>query len=794
MSPHTITPTLSRLFRHLRASLLRGKRLPVFLGMLATLLTLWLFTTPQPIIGDLRQRLDSIVYDQRFNAVPSRLRSNEHNIVIVDYDTRSLEQEGQWPWSRYKLGNLVTRLADYGVLVVGFDVFFPEHERNLALEFEDRILAGDDVGANVEDLLPRLQELGELMDGDRYFAEAMQNIDVVLGFSFSPNEQRRSGTLPEPIFRIDQSIADDISMRDMQGYVGNVDILQASARGGGFFDTTTDVDGVVRRSPLVMQFQNHYYPALALDMARLFYFEGNFTPEFETDLLGNFQELRGIRMGNVLIPTDAQGGVQVPYIGASGSFPYISAVDVLNGRLTEAQQELLFNSLVLIGTTSTGLYDLRPTPVQAVYPGVEIHANILNAILSAAPNAVIDSNTALHNQANGLLSGLFTQAQVSPFPTRPDWERGAVFAAIIAIGLVLALVYPHLGPSLLAISSISFIVGLTLLNFQMWGRFNLDISLVILLLLIVLITIVNMTYGFLHEGLTRRAIKGMFDQYVPPAHINAMLDDPDKYNFAGESKELSVLFSDIRNFTTISEKLTAAELKALLNDFFTPITGIIFEHNGTIDKYVGDMVMAFWGAPLNDPEHRAHAVQAALKMLARAEELKPLFRARGLPEVDIGIGINSGLMSVGDMGSTYRRAYTVLGDAVNLGSRLESITKVYGVKLLIGEDTYSGLDNIVCRQVDRVVVKGKAEAVNIYQPLCRRAEAADELLMLVDEYHRAYDHYLRQNWAAALELFAALQQKDPHTALYEIYLRRIADLRNRELPENWDGVFHHANK
>jgi adenylate cyclase len=790
----TLRHHLFRFFKKLRVALLRGSRLPVFLGLLAMLLVQWIFQYSPPIIQDLLERLDTLVYDQRFNVVPGRLRTNEHNIIIVDLDQRSLGAEGQWPWSRFKLGDLVTQLANYGALVVGFDVSFPEHERNVFGELQQRLSSGDELGGEVEALLPALQELSQQIDGDRYFAASMQATDVVLGFSFRNNEPVRTGTLPEPIMRIDQTTAENISMQEMQGYVGNVDVLQQGARGGGFFDVMPDVDGVIRSSPLFMQFQNRHYPSLALDMARLFYFEDSFTPELEHDILGNFRELRGIRVGNVLIPTDEQGGVRVPYIGPSRSYPYISATDVLRGTLTPLQEEQLLNSLVLVGTTATGLYDLRATPVERVYPGVEVHANILNAILSSAPAVVIDDENGLQGVGNSTIAELLAQSRVSPFPTRPDWERGAVYVAILVIGLALALIYPHLGPGLLALSSITFMVGLTVLNFEMWSRYSLDVSLVILLLLILLITIVNMSYGFLREGLTRRAIKGMFDQYVPPAHIDAMLDNPDKYNFDGESKELSVLFSDIRNFTTISEKLTAAELKTLLNDFFTPITGIIFEYNGTIDKYVGDMVMAFWGAPLDDPEHRTHAVRAALKMLARAEELKPLFSERGLPEVNIGIGVNSGMMSVGDMGSTYRRSYTVLGDAVNLGSRLESLTKVYGVKLLIGAETYAGLTGILCRVVDKVLVKGKQEPVRIYQPLCAENAASEELRALVDEYNRAYDFYLDQQWDAAEALFVRLQQEDPDTLLYQIYLQRIADLRTQNLPANWDGTFQHMSK
>ena len=299
---------------------------------------------------------------------------------------------------------------------------------------------------------------------------------------------------------------------------------------------------------------------------------------------------------------------------------------------------------------------------------------------------------------------------------------------------------------------------------------------------------------FLMESMNRRAIKMMFDQYVPPAHIDAMLNDPDNYNFDGESKELTVLFSDIRGFTSISEALSASELKTFLNDFFTPITGIIFENNGTIDKYVGDMVMAFWGAPLTDLDHRKHAVLAGLKMLEKTEELKLQFIERGLPEVNVGIGINSGFMNVGDMGSIYRRSYTVLGDAVNLGSRMESITKFYGVKFLIGEETYDNIEGFLCRLIDKVQVKGKEQPVRIYEPLCLEQEATPELLTLVEEYTAAHDYYVKQEWDKAESCFKVLEQKEANNLLYTVCLERIEKLREQDLPADWDGTFRHTTK
>jgi adenylate cyclase len=334
----------------------------------------------------------------------------------------------------------------------------------------------------------------------------------------------------------------------------------------------------------------------------------------------------------------------------------------------------------------------------------------------------------------------------------------------------------------------------TWLNFRLWTAYKLDFPLSLLLFLILLITTINLIYGFFAESRTRKMIKGMFDQYVPPAHIDSMLANPDSYSFEGESKELTVLFADIRSFTSISEVLSATQLKRLLNDFFTPITGIIFDHHGTIDKYVGDMVMAFWGAPLDDLDHRGNAVRSALRMLKKTEELKVQFLEAGLPEVNIGVGLNTGLMNVGDMGSTYRRSYTVLGDAVNLGSRLESLTKFYGIRLLVGEETATNLDGFLFRTIDKVKVKGKDEAITCYEPLCELADATQAQTGQLGRYHNALGLYYEKEWNAAQRAFSALVEAEPDTLLYRIYLERIASLRESELPENWDGSYTHTSK
>jgi adenylate cyclase len=501
----------------------------------------------------------------------------------------------------------------------------------------------------------------------------------------------------------------------------------------------------------------------------------------------------GVGAGRFEIPTDGFGKVTVPYIGPSSefddsSFPYISATDVLRDNLSEEEKGQLQNSLVLIGTSAPGLGDIRVMPLDRVYPGVEVHANMLNALLDSVATVEVESGDVSTESA---FSG-FTLPDNIYFPYRPDWASGALFVGITALGLLMSMIFPVMGAASMVAAGTVLLVGVVWGNFQLWDIYKLDFPLVLLLLLIILVTAINLIYGFLSESQTRKTIKGMFDQYVPPAHIDSMLDDPDNYSFDGESKDLTVLFADIRNFTTISERLSAAELKSLMNDFFTPITKIIFENNGTIDKYVGDMVMAFWGAPLEDLNHRENSVKAALLMLEKVEELRPIFLERGYPEIAIGIGVNSGMMNVGDMGSIYRRSYMVLGDAVNLSSRLEALTKFYGIKLLVGEAAIKGLDGFLFRHIDRV--KGKIKAVDCFEPMCTLDKADAALHLRVSDYHKALDYYYGQDWDRAENILKALQQSEPDALLYKLYLERIEVLREQVLAEGWDGSFTHTSK
>ncbi len=333
-------------------------------------------------------------------------------------------------------------------------------------------------------------------------------------------------------------------------------------------------------------------------------------------------------------------------------------------------------------------------------------------------------------------------------------------------------------------------------NFYLWQKHGLDLPLAGPLVTVLLLYVINLSFGFLASAQQKDQIKGMFGQYVAPAHIDRLLADPSALTFDGESKTITVLFSDIRSFTNISESLNANELKDLLNRYFNPMTEIIFEQSGTIDKYVGDMIMAFWGAPLDDPHQQEHAIMAAILMQRRLKLLREEFAKEGYPEVHAGVGINTGLMNVGDMGSSYRRAYTVLGDAVNLGSRLESITKFYGATCLVSEISKQGLeDKFLFRETDYIIVKGKKEPIRVYEPIETRDVATDAMLRAVDDYQIAREAYLARRWQEAQSLFAHLAARDPGSAkLCKIYIDRITHYREEVLPDDWCGVWLHTEK
>ncbi len=707
-------------------------------------------------------QLELLAYDARL--VAGMPKDRDDRIVIVDIDERSLSEEGRWPWSRDKLSRFLDQLFNrYQAGMVAFDVVFAEPDESSGLTVLERLAEGD-LAANA-DYKAQLSVLRPQLDFDGLFAEEIQKHPVVMGyyFSFDDPQAERSGTLPEPIFEKGVFQGKNVAFRKADGFGANLAQLQSSALSAGHFNPSLDQDGVVRRVPMLVEFDGRYYSSLALEVARLAVGVEELTPGFEKPLFGGkgYPGLEWLQLGNRRIPVDRHVQTLVPYRGKKGSFPYISATDVLNG---EAGDGLLKGSIVLVGTTAPGLLDLRATPVQEAYPGVEVHANLISGILDG---------------------------RLQEFPA---YAVGAEVTLLTLFGLTAAVVVPMLAPFSAMLLTAGLLVGYIIINLMAWYLGDVVFPLASGLLMLLTMFLVNMSYGYFIETRGKRQLTGLFGQYVPPELVEEMAEQPDQYSLDADSRELTVLFSDVRGFTTLSEGLTPGELSNLMNEFLTPMTAVIHDQRGTIDKYMGDAIMAFWGAPLKDRDHAQHALEAGLLMIDRLKELNKAFRARKWPEIRIGVGINTGMMSVGNMGSEFRMAYTVLGDAVNLGSRLEGLTKQYGVSMIVSESTAAAVPDYVYRELDKVRVKGKDEPIAIYEPIGLRSKVDKSWRNEIKLYREALKQYRNQEWDIAELQFLNLRKSSRSPELYQIYADRIAHFREHPPGADWDGVFTHTSK
>lgn len=726
------------------------------IGLLVLAFAIWVQLTSVSGVRHAVNSLDSLAYDIQLRAKIYTYKKNlTTQVAIVDIDDKSLSKEGRWPWSRAKLADLMKALQQYGAVVVAFDVIFPEKQDNIATIVFDTMKKNSVITPEFESTIKKIEPL---FNYDAQFAESLQLLDVALGITFTPTKATE-GIIPPPVLMLTTPAEkQELGFITATGYITGIPEFVQSAKNVGFLNAFPDPDGVMRRAPLLIRYQDGLYPSLALEATRLFLL-GKL--KIVTAQYGDSLRLEGVQLGSHLIPTDVKAQVIIPFVGKSYTLPFYSATDVLNKKIPSNALE---GKIIFVGTSATGLGDLHAAAVQAVYPGVEVQASIANGILNNA------------------------------FSYKPAWSLGAELFATVIVGLIMLLLFPFFGPKMLGTFLVLIPVSLLLINNWIWSTTGLIFSFLIPMLLPIILAMVNIIYGYLFESRRRERLKTMFGQYVPEKHIDAMLKSTGSYGLTGEDREMTVLFADIRNFTTISEPLTASQLKDLLSEFFTPMTEIIFKYQGTIDKYVGDLIMAFWGAPLKDKKHAQHALTAALDMQAAVTKLQKEFAERQLPEINIGIGLNSGIMSVGDMGSKFRRNYTVLGDAVNLASRVEGLTKYYGVKIMVTEFTIKNQTQFVFRQLDRVRVKGKKKGIEIYEVICRSSDASPDLLQEVQQSQQALDHYFKQDWEKAQTLFEKLKASYPDVKLYQLYLDRIETYKANPPPADWDGVYEHKSK
>jgi adenylate cyclase len=715
------------------------------------------------------KQLDNIIYDARLQVtMPGTV---DESVVILDIDEKSLQEVARWPWPRDVMAGLLDKLFNkYQIAIVGFDVVFAEADLSSGIRTLERLADG-----RLKDIPAFQQALRDLrpeLDYDAQFARAMQGRPVVLGFYFSSEKDaKRIAAIPGPALPKGTFQGRNIDFTTWFGYGGNLTQFQRSAAAAGHFNPLPDADGVIRRVPMIVEYQGEYYESLALAMVRAILGFPKIEPGYAPDrfLQRGYTGLEWLKVGPLTIPVDDRVATLIPFRGKKGSYPYFSLADILADRVPV---EKLRGRIALVGTTAPGLLDLRATPVDNVYPGVEVHANLIAGMI-------------------GRYLDVREQARVEDvrIKEKPPYVLGAEVLLLLFGGTALSLLIPLLAPlyaTLLAVASMAAIAGLNLL---VWNQADMVLPLAASLLMTISLYTVNMAYGYFVEARSKRQFAELFGQYVPPELVDRMARDPQKYNMEPRAAELTVLFSDVRGFTGISEALKPEELREYINEYLTDMSGIIrSRHRGTLDKYIGDAIMAFWGAPVDDAQHARNGVLAALDMQKERHILNQKFAARGWPTLKIGVGVNTGNVRVGDMGSQVRRAYTVMGDPVNVASRLEGCTKGYGVGILVGEATRSQVKEVVFREVDRIKVKGKDEAVTIYEPLGLEGEVERKALDELKLWNQALRAYRAQQWDQVEVGLLNLQRMNPECALYQVYAEKVAQKRRAPPPPDWDGV------
>jgi adenylate cyclase len=738
----TLLSRISRNIRRLARRFGAGRAICVVLLALLIFVRYW-----DPMLVE-EMRLRSFDFYQVLKPREAKLRP----VVIVDLDEASLKEFGQWPWPRTVVADLVNKLTELGVAAIGFDVVFAEPDRT-----SPAVAARTFKGIDEE----TREKLSALPSNDEVFAGVLRRSRVVLGQTGDGVAfQDRSPLDPRGFANLGGDPSSYLFkfplLRD------NVPVLEQAASGRGLFSFVPDRDGIVRRAPLAMGAAGVQVPSLSTELLRVA--TNRDSPLVRTNEGGVFS----VGIPGFELPTDGKGRVWI-YFGRHDKARYVSAKDVLQGLGTRERFE---QRLVLVGTSAIGLLDLKTTPVDGAMPGVEVHAQILESALSRT------------------------------FLTNPLEATLTEMAAIFVMGVAIIVIGPMVGPLAMLIIGALGAAGMVAASWTAFVQQGLLYDVTFPLMSTIAVYTVLVFVNYFREQAGRQRVRSAFGQYLSPTLVEQLAQSPEKLVLGGETRTMTIMFSDVRGFTSISElyKDDPQGLTQLMNRLLTPLTNAIIARNGTIDKYMGDAIMAFWNAPLDDRNHEANACDAALDMLDRLAELNrerqeeaAAGNLRFIP-IKIGVGLNTGRCVVGNMGSDMRFQYTVLGDSVNLASRLEGQTKSYGVQILLGSRTAEALrDKFPLIELDRVTVKGKSEPETVYT-VCGRADAmaSDEFRSLQDTVEKMLRCYRARDWDGAERAVAQLRGCGgviDTGELANLYLERIEAFRAKPPPPDWDGVF-----
>lgn len=682
------------------------------------------------------------------------------SVVIVDIDEKSLKDYGQWPWPRNLVVQLTENITTAEPVALGFDLIFSEQDRSSPTTFLKHYKSTENLGDDSS--LSEIKKLFDsLPDYDKKLGGLFLNPQIVQGYRllFREDFLKKTDQTPQRTQELEHTplwiTYDEVQLINAYRPILNIPELR---KGGteGFLNLFHDAHGTVRKAPLFLLMDNLPYPSMVMEIFQSAHPSNSPTLMLNPHKQGKYYQIRGLSLGKSFVKTDEFGQIDINFRGPSNTFLYLSASDVLNG----SEVSFLRNKYVILGSTASGMIDLIATPFSSRMPGVEVHANILDNLVQ---------NDAL--------------------TVEKDLEHLLVFVLILLTGIAISASLVFLHPFLGLVLSGTIVFALAASNYYFLFIHHKLVGFSSLYCALIFIFIVVVLCNYFFEGKKRLFIKRAFSHYVSPAVVGELMKYPAKLDLRVSTKEVSVLFCDIRDFTTLAENTSPAELSLFLNTYFSLLTDIIIKHNGMVDKYIGDAIMAVWGTPLEDSNHASSAVLAALEMVDATEKHKDELILAGEP-VRIGIGINSGLVSAGNFGCSRRFDYTVLGDNVNLASRIEGLTKYYPVKALITQSTRSLLQfSSSCRYVDTVQVKGRSKPVDLFEPI-----SLEKIPLLTsDEYSRyleAIEYYRTGDFQQATLLFANLttSYSDP---LYKMYKDRCLELHNNPLTKKWCGIYPH---
>ncbi|MEX0852775.1 MAG: adenylate/guanylate cyclase domain-containing protein [Bauldia sp.] len=687
-------------------------------------------------------------------------------VRIVDIDEESLSRMGQWPWPRTTMADLLTRLFEQGAAVVAFDILFSEPDRTSPEEALKLMTAAEraELGA----------VLADKPSHDAVFADAIGQTPTVLATALSSRASEPppaksgfavAGDDPKPF------IGDDFP-----GASRNLDILDQAAAGIGSINWRPDRDQVIRRIPLIYLLGDQYIPTLTTEALRVYQGAGTYVLKSSNasgeSAFGRETGLNHIKVGAIEIPTDADSGIWLHFRPYNPD-AYIPAWQILAG--TNDPDEVA-GRIMLVGTSAPGLLDLRATPLNTEVPGVEVHAQAIEQIIAGF-------------QGGRSLS-------------RPDYAEGVELAILVVLGIALGFVLPRITAVHSALIGMSVVTALVVGGWVAFDRFGLLFDPTYPAVTLFGLVAAGTTYVYRRVEQQRGEVRRAFSYYVSPTVVDEIIAHPEKLELGGVVREVTLLFCDVRDFTSLSERMTAHELTSFINSLLTPLSEIILKNRGTIDKYIGDAIMAFWNAPLDDTEHAANACRSALAMIAKMQELNEAWRRQaelaGRPHhaVRIGIGINSGDVCVGNLGSSQRFDYSAIGDNVNLASRLEGLSKAYGVPIVIGEPTMERNPALTAIELDLMRVKGRAQPTRIYTALDAfglNGAAGERLMSFHADMLKAYRG---RDWDGAEAAIAKCEDLGVVglAALYALYRGRIAEWRQSPPPADWDGTFTATSK